>query len=102
MCVCVAMMMCDDVVLWLYSLDGTTSGLSLQSYSHNFAYGCGAICWIVLKLHNQNRFTFNFVEYFGDLSAVILRFLRLLKMASAQFSLHYTAEEVVDMLDVSD
>ena len=27
--VCVAMMMCDDVVLWLYSLDGTTSGLSL-------------------------------------------------------------------------
>ena len=58
--------------------------------------------WIVLKRHHQNRFTFNFVEYFGDLAAVILRFLHLLKMASAQFSLHYTAEEVVDMLDVSD
>ena len=42
------------------------------------------------------------VEYFGDLAAVILRSLRLLKMASAQFSLHYTAEEVFNMLDVSD
>ena len=30
---CVAMMMCDDVVLWLYSLDGTMLGLSLQAYS---------------------------------------------------------------------
>ena len=47
-------------------------------------------------------FTLNFFEYCGDLAAVILRFLCLLKMASAQPSRYYTAEEVVDMLDVSD